>query len=116
MPADYDGDGKADLAVYRRSTGQWLVQQSRAGPRVVSFGQPNTDVPVASPLAYRYQGGLHVSIATVDRMITPPIAASPTTFVAPQKIAPARRKHFVSAVAVRRRLVDSGYRERDRIN
>ena len=41
MPADYDGDGRADLAVYRITTGQWFVFGSAtgfAGP--IQFGSP----------------------------------------------------------------------------
>jgi uncharacterized repeat protein (TIGR03803 family) len=30
VPADFDGDGLADLAVYRPSSGQWLVQPSQS--------------------------------------------------------------------------------------
>src|SRR5207248_2445763 len=35
---DFDGDGRADLALYRPRTGQWLILQSRLGGRAVSFG------------------------------------------------------------------------------
>lgn len=39
--ADYNGDGKADIAVYRPSTGQWLVLGASRFP---SFGSPE-DIP-----------------------------------------------------------------------
>ncbi len=48
VPDDFDGDGKTDLSLFRPSTGQWLIQNSGGGSRIVSFGAPNLfDLPVA---------------------------------------------------------------------
>ena len=32
VPADYDGDGRADAAVWRGSTGEWWVRVTGGGP------------------------------------------------------------------------------------
>jgi subtilisin family serine protease len=40
VPADFDGDGKVDPAVYRPSTGQWFVLGSATGLQTRVFGAP----------------------------------------------------------------------------
>ena len=40
VPADFDGDGKADLAIYRGATGQWFIFGSLTGFSQTTFGAP----------------------------------------------------------------------------
>lgn len=44
---DYDGDGKADISIYRPSVGDWYVQRSRDGLFGVRFGRETDKITPA---------------------------------------------------------------------
>ncbi len=50
IAADYDGDGRADIAVFRPSTGIWYLLQSTSGFTGVQWGVA-TDVAIPSAFA-----------------------------------------------------------------
>ena len=49
VPADFDGDQMADIAVYRRTTGEWFVRRSSdLTLSLIAWGAPAlADVPLA---------------------------------------------------------------------
>ena len=58
MPADYDGDGKADVAVFHRATGTWRISYSGGGSLTKQFGWSS-----AIPVAADYDGDGAADIA-----------------------------------------------------
>ncbi len=56
---DYDGDGKADLSVFRPSNGAWYIQQSQNGFTGVTFGA-STDL--ITPADFDGDGKTDVSV------------------------------------------------------
>jgi len=52
-PGDYEGTGQTEAAVYRPSTGQWLVASTTGVQHQLTRFGGTGDVPTLAPLAYR---------------------------------------------------------------
>ena len=62
MPADYDGDGTIDAAVFQSSTGRWLVRPSSTSVTTIVIATlgAGSDVPV--PADYDGDGRADVAV------------------------------------------------------
>ena len=60
VPADYDGDGRADLAIFRPATATWYLLRSKAGPARMTFGVPGGQ---ALPVPADYDGDGRADLA-----------------------------------------------------
>jgi FG-GAP-like repeat len=53
---DFDGDGRADLAVYRPTTAEWFIYSSTSGFRTLVFGAPSASSLGDTPVSADYDG------------------------------------------------------------
>jgi uncharacterized repeat protein (TIGR03803 family) len=84
VPGDYDGDGKTDLALFRPSTGQWLILNSGTSFTTASVYQWGTGTDVMVPGDYDGDGRTDAAVfrpATSQWFILPSSANGASSLV-----------------------------------
>ena len=66
VPADYDGDGRTDLAAYRPTTGAWSVRSSRDGSISTTVVRTPRQHEVLLPVAGDFDGVGHAQRSVYD--------------------------------------------------
>ncbi|HMH50749.1 MAG TPA: Ig-like domain repeat protein [Candidatus Acidoferrum sp.] len=61
--ADFDGDGKRDVAVYRPSTGEWFILGSATGSQTRLFGSPSASGLGDAPVPADFDGDRKTDLA-----------------------------------------------------
>jgi hypothetical protein len=60
VPADYEGTGMAEIAVYRRSTGEWFVRRPSRTSMRIPWGAGSGDAP--APADYDGDGITDIAV------------------------------------------------------
>lgn len=63
--ADFDGDGRTDLSIWRPSSGDWWINRSTDGPGVLNWGL-NGDIPFGADFSGDKETDLGIFRGTVD--------------------------------------------------